>query len=129
MFSSGFQSFAFQTVSAIKAVKAAFNGNSVEPYQSSAHELQRIRREQSAFTRKIAEVKTEQRAVDYKLEALEFRRLRDLADENMQLELLLLLQRQGELQNLLVDYEQQRLLRIREEDDFLCVMMCLPFYG
>lgn len=125
--SNGFQSNGFQVV--VAAIQRAFNGNSVEPYQSSSHELQRIRKEQLAFTRKIDEVKTEQRAVDYKLEDLEFRRLRDLADENMQLELLLLLQRQQELQNLLAEYEQQRLRRIIEEDDIIVLSMCLPFYG
>ena len=127
MFATGFQSIGFQAV--VTLVQKAFSGNRYEPYQSSSHELQRIRKEQLAFTRKIDEVKTEQRAVDYKLEDLEFRRLRDLADENMQLELLLLLQRQQELQNLLVEYEQQRLRRVIEEDDIIVLSMCLPFYG
>ena len=125
----GFQSNGYQSGFQILTKHRAFSGNRYEPYQSSSHELQRIRREKLAFTRKIEEVKGEQRAVDYKLEDLELRRLRDLADENMQLELLLLLQRQGELQNLLVEYEQQRLRRIMEEDEIIVLSMCLPFYG
>jgi len=65
------------------------------------------------------------RAVQYKLDDLEFRRLRDLADESMQLELLALLQQQQDLQNLLVELELQRLIRQRNEDDLLVILMCL----
>ena len=62
------------------------------------------------------------RAVEYKIQDLEFRRLRNMADINMQQELVNLLQLQQELQ-------RQELLAQQYESDFEVLMISLPFYA
>ena len=126
-FQTGFQS-GYQIVkSGAIDVIPAYNGNSIQEYQSSAHELANIAKETAKYAEKIQETKTEQRAVEYKLEDLEFRRLKDLADEQMQLELLMLLQEQQRLELLLLDLQHKELILRRNEDDFLVLMMSVPF--
>ena len=70
----------------------------------------------------LNEIKTQLRAVEYKIQDLEMRRLYDISDISMQLELINLLKLQQELQ-------YQELLALRDENDFEVLMMCLPLYG
>lgn len=70
----------------------------------------------------LNEIKTQLRAVEYKIQDLELRRLYDMADVNMQIDLINLLKQQQELQN-------QELLAFRDEYDLAVLMMYLPFYG
>jgi chromosome segregation ATPase len=125
--SSAFQSFAFQTVVGIVALTP--NGGAPEPYQSSSHQIQQFNKESAKYAEKIQQVKTEARAVEYKLDDLEFRRLKDLADEAMQLELLLLLQEQQNLQLLLVDLQEKESMMRMLDDEFLILIMAQPFYA
>jgi len=127
--SSGFQSGYQIVIAGNVAPIPAYNGNSIEEYKSSAHELARIAKETAFYANKIQETKNEQRAIEYKLDDLEFRRLRDLADEQMQLELLMLLQEQQRLQLLLIQLQQKELMILRDEDDILTILMSLPFYA
>ena len=120
--SNAFQSNAFQTSLSTQLIP---NGGRNREYQPYAYELQNNQAIADRQREDKLEAENEARAVQYKLDDLEFRRLRDLADESMQLELLALLQQQQDLQNLLVELELQRLIRQRNEDDLLVILMCL----
>jgi len=120
--SNAFQSNAFQTSLSTQLIP---NGGRSREYQPYAYELQNNQAIADRQREDKLEAENEARAVQYKLDDLEFRRLRDLADESMQLELLALLQQQQDLQNLLVELELQRLIRQRNEDDLLVILMCL----
>ena len=123
--SNAFQSNAFQSSLSTQLIPNGNNGGRNREYQPYAYELQNNQAIADRQREDKLEAENEARAVQYKLDDLEFRRLRDLADESMQLELLALLQQQQDLQNLLVELELQRLIRQRNEDDLLVILMCL----
>ena len=128
MFQYGFMP-GYQVVYITTKIPAPNGNSNNEPYQSSSHQIQQFNKESAKYTDKILEVENDVRAVEYRLEDLEFRRLRDLADEAMQMELLQLLQEQQQLQLLLLDLQQKELMMLREEDDFLVLLMAVPFYA
>jgi len=98
------------------------NGNRERrEYQPTYYELQT----QRDIERKFEEARLELKSTETKIENLEFRRLRDLADQAMQAELLRLLMAQQELQALIAALEQQKLMALNDDEDFLTLLMCL----
>jgi len=99
------------------------NGNrpTRREYQPTYHEL-RNRRE---LEREVEATEISLRITDSKIESLEFKRLHDLADTAMQVELLGLLAQQNELMQLLEQLRQQRLGLLREDEELIAILMCL----
>ena len=97
------------------------NGNRRQEYQPTYHEL----KERRAIERKFEEAELNLKANQIKVEELEFKRLSDLADNAMQLELLQLLAQQQELTQLIERLQQQRLRALQDDDDFVAILMCL----
>ena len=118
--SSGFQIARFGGVPPI--VELAPNGNGRREYQPTYYEL----KAQRDFERKIENAALDLKATEIKIEELELKRLRDLADRQMQTELLALLAMQNELQQRIQALEQQRLRLLQDDDDFVALLMSLP---
>jgi len=102
-------------------VVVAPNGNRQE-YQPTYHEM----RERREIERKFEEAKLELKSTEIKIENLEFKRLQDLADQAMQLELLQLLALQNDLTLLIEQLQQQKLRALNDDDEVMFLMMCLP---
>ena len=97
------------------------NGGAKRAYQPTSYEL-RARRE---LEDKLNNAELDVKAAQIKIENLEFKRLRDLADEAMQLELLMLLKEEQRLQKILDSIIQKKLAVLRDDDDFAVLLMCL----
>lgn len=99
------------------------NGNRPirQEYQPTYHEL----RNQREIERKFEEAQLSLKSTEIKIEQLEFKRLSDLADRAMQLELLQLLAQQHELVQLIEQLQQQRLRALADDEDVLAVLMAL----
>lgn len=98
------------------------NGNrQIYEYQPTYHEL----RERREIERKFEEAQLDLKAKQIRIEDLEFKRLHDLSDQAMQMELLQLLAQQYELQQLLEQLQQQKLRALNEDDEFVFLMTCL----
>ncbi len=102
-------------------VTLAPNGGRRE-YQPTYHEL----RERHRLERQFEEAQLDLKSTEIKIEELEFKRLSDLADRTMQLELLQLLATQHELQQLLDSLQQQKLRALQDDDDFMMLLMAYP---
>lgn len=125
---NAFQSNAWQIVTAISVITP--NGGAVRhEYQPTYYELENHRKKLKAFKDSEREAELELKSVEYKIEDLEFRRLRDLADKNMQLELIALIKEQHILNQLLQELQIRKQQWRREEDDILILMMSMPFYA
>lgn len=126
-FYSAFQSNAFwnQAYQIARGAAAAIaldpNGNRNREYQPTYHEL----KERREIERKLEEAELNIKANQIRIEELEFKRLRDLADQAMQLELLQLLAQQNELQMMLDALQQQKLRALNDDDEFVALLMCL----
>ncbi len=101
---------------------SAPNGNRPREYQPTYHEL----RERRRIEEKFEEAELALKSTEIKIEQLEFRRLRDLADSAMQFELLGLIAQQQELSRLLHELQQQKLRALQDDDDFMMLLMSLP---
>lgn len=97
------------------------NGGARREYQPYYYELQNRRK----IERKFEEAELDLKATENKIEALELKRTRDLADESMQEELLALLTRQNELIRIINDLQQQKLMVMRDDEDFIAILMYL----
>jgi hypothetical protein len=97
------------------------NGGARREYQPYFYELQN-RRE---IEKKFKEAELDLRATTIKIEALELKRTRDLADEAMQAELLMLLAEQNRLMQLIETLRQQKLRVLRDDEEFLTLLMYL----
>jgi hypothetical protein len=97
------------------------NGGARREYQPYYYELQNRRK----LERKFEEAELDLKATENKIEALEFKRTRDLADESMQEELLALLTRQNELIKIINDLQQQKLMVMKDDEDFIAILMYL----
>jgi hypothetical protein len=97
------------------------NGGARREYQPYSYELQN-RRE---IEKKFKEAELDLRATTIKIEALELKRTRDLADEAMQAELLMLLAEQNRLMQLIETLRQQKLRVLRDDEEFLTLLMYL----
>ena len=97
------------------------NGGARREYQPYHYELQN-RRE---IEKKFKEVELDLRAATIKIEALELKRTRDLADEAMQAELLMLIAEQNRLMQLIETLRQQKLRVLRDDEEFLTLLMYL----
>lgn len=100
------------------AVIISPNGNRRQEYQPTYYELQN----QRAIERQFEEAELDLKANEIKIEELEFKRLRDLADQAMQLELLQLMAQQQELMLLIEELQQQKLRVMRDDDEFVLLM-------
>lgn len=98
-------------------------------YQPTYYELENHRRKLEAYKDSERETELELKSVEYKIEDLEFRRLRDLADESMQLELIALIKEQHILNQILRELQIKKEMWRREEDDIIVIMMSMPFYA
>jgi hypothetical protein len=105
------------------------NGGARRDYQPTSYELQNHRRKLEAFKDSEREAELELKAVEYKIEDLEFRRLHDLADENMQLQLIALLKEQQILNQLLLEIQARKEQWRRDDDEILILLMSLPFHA
>ena len=76
--------------------------------------------------RMIEDVKLNLKSLQIKIDELEFKRLHDLADQAMQMELLQLLSQQQELMQLIEQLQQQKLRALSDDDDIIALLMCLP---
>jgi len=112
------QAFLFDGVA---PVVIAPNGNRRQEYQPTYYEL----KERRDIERKFEEAELNLKANQIKVETLEFKRLSDLADNAMQLELLQLLAQQQELTQLIERLQQQRLRALQDDDDLIAILMCL----
>ncbi|MCA6393434.1 MAG: hypothetical protein IM607_18830 [Cytophagales bacterium] len=90
-------------------------------YQPYYYELQNRRK----IERKFEEAELDLKVTKNKIEALELKRTRDLADESMQEELLALLTRQNELIEIINNLQQQKLMVMRDDEDFIAILMYL----
>jgi hypothetical protein len=95
------------------------NGNGRREYQPTYHEL----RERREIERKFEEAQLDLKSTQIKIENLEFKRLSDLADRAMQMELLQLLATQHQLQQLIDQLQQQKLRALQDDDDFVMLLM------
>lgn len=130
-FQFGFQAGAFQVVVGASPAPRPGGGHK-DKYIGQSYEISKYTWEQAERERRSLEAQREEakialKAKEYQIQALEDKRLRDLADQKMQAQLLQYL---VELQAL--QAEQQRLEEmiawyIREEDDILTILYCLPF--
>ena len=131
MFTAGFQNFAFQTVGAgIAVVTAALNPNGGSPYRDytpSYYEVENHRRKIEAFRDSEREAEVQLKSINYKLEELELRRLKDLADETMQLELIALLKEQFIINEILKELQIKKAAMMRDDDDMLIILMSMSF--
>jgi hypothetical protein len=122
----GFQINAFQYNVGLGAV-ATPNGNRKREYSPYAYELQHRRAMELRFKEREEEAEAEIVQLKYKIDELELKRLRDLADEAMQAELLVLLKEEQRLMKLLADLQAKELARRKDEDSFLVLLMCSVF--
>lgn len=90
-------------------------------YQPTYHEL----RERREIERKFEEAQLDLKSTQIKIVDLEFKRLQDLSDQSMQIELLQLLAQQHELTQLIEQLQQQKLRALNEDDEFVFLMTCL----
>ena len=97
------------------------NGGRPREYQPTYHEL----REQREIERKFEEAELNLKATQIKVEELEFKRLSDLADRAMQMELLQLLAQRHELEQLLYGVQQQKLRALNEDDELMLLIAYL----
>ena len=116
---SGFQIGRFGGVPPI--VEITPNGNGRREYQPTYHEL----RNQREIERRFEEAQLSLKSTEIKIEQLEFKRLSDLADRAMQLELLQLVAQQHEWVQLIEQLQQQRLRALADDEDVLAVLMAL----
>lgn len=128
---AGFQSFAFQTIgTGIAVVTAALTPNGGSPYRDytpSYYEVENHRKKIEAFKDSEREAEIQLKAVQYKIEDLELRRLRNLADETLQLELIALVKEQFIINEILKELQIKKAAMMRDEDDMLILLMSLPF--
>lgn len=126
--SNAFQSNAWQIVGAVAAITP--NGGAIRrEYQPTYYELENHRKKIEAVKDSEREAEIELKSVEYKIEDLEFRRLRDLADETMQSELIALLKEQQILTLILQELQIKQQRWRREEDDILILIMSCPLYA
>jgi hypothetical protein len=97
------------------------NGGASREYQPYYYELQNRRK----IERKLEEAEIILKLLEKKIESVEIKRSRDLADESMQKELLALLKRQNELMQLIETLRQQKLRVLRDDEEFLTLLMYL----
>lgn len=101
------------------------NGGARRDYVPAYYELENVRKKLQEFKDKEREAELELLSINYKLEELELKRLRDLADESLQLELISLLKQQQIYQQI---YNELQIQRMRGEDDeILMLLACMPF--
>ena len=122
-----FNNAIFNTGGAPPIAPIAPNGNRRIEYVPTYYELESARQKLKKYRNEEMEAQAELLSIDYKLEDLELKRLRDLADEAMQLELLALLKQQQLFQKILSDIQTQKEILRREDEEFLMVFACLPF--
>lgn len=117
---NAFQKNAFQ-VGAVFSAQPQLNpnGGARREYRPRYHEL----REQRAIERRFQEAQLDLKANQIKIEELEFKRLSDLADKSMQLELLQLLARQQQLNQMIEQLQRQKLKALQDDDDFVALLM------
>ena len=122
-----FQSASFSTES-FSPLSFLFSGQNLTPnggarreYIPYQYELQNARK----IERKFEEAELDLKATENKIEALELKRTRDLADEAMQAELLMLLAEQNRLMQLIETLRQQKLRVLRDDEEFLTLLMYL----
>lgn len=97
------------------------NGGARREYQPYYYELQNRRK----LERKLEEAEISLKILEKKIESVEIKRSRDLADESMQRELIALLTQQNELIRIINDLQQQKLMVMRDDDDFVAILMYL----
>lgn len=97
------------------------NGNKWREYQPTYHEL----RERREIERKFEEARLDLKSVQIKIDELEFKRLSDLADSSMQMELLQLLATQHQLQQLIDQLQQQKLRALQDDEEMMLLMAYL----
>lgn len=126
---SAFQWNAFQIARNNASAPLAPNGNRPRDweYTPTHYELENHRRKLEQYKDSQREAEVELVAVQYKIEDLELKRLRDLADETMQMQLLGLLKEQQIIQQILVELQIKKERWRREEDDILILLLSLPF--
>lgn len=105
--------------SGLSAPSADPNGNRWREYKPTYHEM----RERRAIERKFQEAELDLKSTKIKIEELEFKRLQDLADQAMQLELLQLLAQKHQLTQFIEQLQQQKLRALQDDDDFVMLLM------
>jgi hypothetical protein len=127
---SAFQRSGFQIAGYGAAPSLTPNGGGRHrEYQPTYYELENHRRKLKAYKDSERETELELKSVEYKIEDLEFRRLRDLADETMQLQLIALIKEQQILTMLLKELQMKKEQWRKEEDDILILLMSQPFFA
>lgn len=97
------------------------NGGARREYQPTAYELKNRR----DIELKIQKAEVSLAALEKKIEKVEVKRFKDLANEAMQIELLGLLTQQNELMQLIDRLQQQRLRMFEDDNDFITLLMHL----
>ena len=130
MFTSGFQSFAFQTVGIGIATIVALTPNGGSPYRDytpTHYEIENHKKKIAQFKESEREAELQLKSVQFKIEDLEFRRLRNLADESMQIELIALLKEQFIVNEILKELQIKKAAMMRDDDDILVLLMSMSF--
>lgn len=101
--------------------KAVIGGGGIPDYKYHPYhlELQKIQE----LEEKTKKAKINLKKTEVKIENLEAERLMDLANQAKQKELIILLKKQKELEQFIQKLEQQKLKLIKDDEDFLSVLM------
>ena len=97
------------------------NGGARREYQPYYYELQNRRK----IEKKVQEAELDLKATENKIETLEIKRTRDLADEAMQIELVGLLTQQNQLMQLINKLHQQKLRALNDDEEVMMLLMRL----
>jgi len=101
--------------------KTLIGGGGIPNYEYHPYHLELKRLRELEAKAKKAEIKL--KTTETKIENLEAKRSVDLANQYMQRELFTLLKRQQELKQLIEDLEQEKLKVMRDDEDFLSLLM------
>ena len=99
------------------------NGGARQEYQPTHYEL----RHRKDIERKFEEAKLDLKATQIKIDNLEFKRLHDLADQALQIELLQLLAQQHQLMQLINQLQQQKLRALNDDEEILMLLVAGQF--
>lgn len=125
---NGFQLVAFQTVFGGSQPANTNNPNGGSPYRDKEYQpTQYELMHRAELEKKLQTTKLDIKDNSREIERLELKRLRDLADQKMQLELLALLREEQRLRELFAVLQEQELIRMRQDDDMLVLLMCANF--
>lgn len=123
----GFQTFAFQSVGSAPAPLTPNGNRQRRDYTPTYYEIENHRKKLEELRDSEREAEVQLKSLQYKIDDLELKRLRNLADEAMQMELIVLLREQFIINEVLKDLQAKKALWRQQDDDLIILLMSLPF--